>query len=297
MSAMRLVVAAVLAIAHARRPSSVTSFDRDAFSFDPSGRILQLDYADVAAGRGALAVGVATAEICVVCGAQEGPSTEKVALIDERHAASFAGLRADGAALVDVARGRAATERLRSPSEAPPTRTLALAVADECYDKARGGGDRAYGCRFLVAGLGGLAPGDARGPCLWSVGPGGDARRHASGLVALGAGSHAAATALAGAPAARPLGAIAAIAAAVLASDGPRRAAAVVALAPDGAAGASGAARVWRATLRAGDLVLDGAGSPALSEAVGAAAGAALGLPPGGGEDPPPAGATHKGAT
>ena len=88
-----------------------------------------------------------------------------------------------GAALVDFVRVHAARERLRLPDEAPATRALALALADECHTVCIGGGRRAYGCRCLLAGLD--ADGEA---CLWSVGPGGDARHHKSGVAAVGGG-------------------------------------------------------------------------------------------------------------
>ena len=40
-----------------RRGHSHTPFDQDPFVFDPKGRLLQLDYADTAASKGAPCVG------------------------------------------------------------------------------------------------------------------------------------------------------------------------------------------------------------------------------------------------
>lgn len=104
--------------------------------------------------------------------------------MDSRHAATYAGLRADGIALVDIARLRAAQERVSSPEMPPSPRALALAVADAAHECARGGGKRAYGARLLLAGFG-----DDGHPELWSIGPGGDARFHQS-IVAVGKDAH-----------------------------------------------------------------------------------------------------------
>ena len=161
-----------------RRGHSHTPFDQDPFVFDPKGRLLQLDYADAAASKGAPCVGLCANNIAVLAAIND-----KIADVDARHAMTFAGVRADGYALVDFVRVHAARERLRLPDEAPATRALALALADECHTVCIGGGRRAYGCRCLLAGLD-----FDGGACLWSIGPGGDARKHMSGVAAVGAG-------------------------------------------------------------------------------------------------------------
>ena len=267
-------LAALLCAAASAAPRSWSSvpYDREPFVFDPKGRILQLEYADVAAARGALAVGLIHNNVAILAAAADGASRpEKVSVVDARHGAAFAGLGADGAALVDVARMHAARERLQFSTDAPDAAGIATAVADECHDCAKGGGRRAYGCRFLLAGLGG--PGGAA--CVWSVGPGGDARRHDSGLAAVGGGARDAVDALAGAASAGALGAVAAAADAAL-RDAPR--ATVLALAPRRGAPASAAALRWRATVSRGDVVVGGDGAPALAPDVAAACAAALEL-------------------
>ena len=227
-----------------RRGHSHTPFDQDPFVFDPKGRLLQLDYADAAASKGAPCVGLCAHNVAVLVSIND-----KIADVDARHAMTFAGVRADGYALVDFVRVHAARERLRLPDEAPATRVLALALADECHTVCIGGGRRAYGCRCLLAGLD--SDGEA---CLWSVGPGGDARHHKSGVAAVGAGAASVIEALRSFAPTDAEAAIEAAAAAVLdAADGDSSVS-VVALALD----ARGqACRRWRADLSPEDLQSD----------------------------------------
>ena len=107
-------------------------------------------------------------------------------------------------------------------------------------------GRRAYGCRCLLAGLN--PDGEA---CLWSVGPGGDARHHKSGVAAVGAGAAAVVEALRGYTATDAEAAVAAAAAAVLDAADDGQVASVVALSLN----ARGQACLrWRADLGREDL-------------------------------------------
>ena len=86
--AARLLATACAASA-ARRAGRLTyrdKFDRDPFVFDRDGRLLQLEYADAAAGRGGLCVGVARGAVAVLCGAVDARGDEKVADVDDRRA-------------------------------------------------------------------------------------------------------------------------------------------------------------------------------------------------------------------
>jgi len=241
---MRCILLLVAPLAAAvRRGHSHTPFDQDPFVFDPKGRLLQLDYADAAASKGAPCVGLCAHNVAVLVSIND-----KIADVDARHAMTFAGVRADGYAVVDFVRVHAARERLRLPDEAPATRALALALADECHTVCIGGGRRAYGCRCLLAGIN--PDGEA---CLWSIGPGGDARHHKSGVAAVGAGAEAVIEALRSFAPTDAEAAVAAAAAAVLdAADDEK--VSVVALALD----ARGqACRRFRADLRREDLESD----------------------------------------
>ncbi|KAJ8599390.1 hypothetical protein CTAYLR_007035 [Chrysophaeum taylorii] len=157
------------------------AYDREPCVFDPRGRVLQLDYAEVAANQGETAIGAVTEEVAVLCA--QSSLRDKLCVVDGRCAATYAGLRADGRGLVDLARLRAARERLSSPDLPPTPRALARALADATHECARGGGKRAYGARLVLAGFH-----DDR-PELWSVGPGGDARQHRE-IVAVGKDAH-----------------------------------------------------------------------------------------------------------
>ena len=224
-----------------RRGHSHTPFDQDPFVFDPKGRLLQLDYADTAASKGAPCVGICASNVAVLAAVND-----KIADVDARHAMTFAGVRADGAALIDFVRVHAARERLRLPDEAPSSRLLALALADECHTVCIGGGRRAYGCRCLLAGLD--PDGEA---CLWSVGPGGDARHHKSGVAAVGAGAASVIEALRSFAPTDAEAAVAAAAAAVLDAADEGQVASVVALVKDAC---GQACRRWRADLGKEDL-------------------------------------------
>ena len=234
----------VAPLAAVRRGHSHTPFDQDPFVFDPKGRLLQLDYADTAASKGAPCVGVCAHNVAVLAAIND-----KIADVDARHAMTFAGVRADGYALVDFVRVHAARERLRLPDEAPSSRSLALALADECHTVCIGGGRRAYGCRCLLAGLD--SDGEA---CLWSVGPGGDARHHKSGVAAVGAGAASVIEALRSFAPTDAEAAIEAAAAAVLDAADDGQVASVVALSLN----ARGQACLrWRADLGREDLESD----------------------------------------
>ena len=242
--AMRCLLLVAPLAAAVRRGHSHTPFDQDPFVFDPKGRLLQLDYADTAASKGAPCVGLCANNIAVLAAVGD-----KIADVDARHAMTFAGVRADGYALVDFVRVHAARERLRLPDEAPATRALALALADECHTVCIGGGRRAYGCRCLLAGLD--PDGEA---CLWSIDPGGDARHHKSGVAAVGAGAESVIEALRSFAPTDAEAAVAAAAAAVLDAADDGQVASVVALALD----ARGqACRRWRADLSPEDLQSD----------------------------------------
>ena len=49
-----------------RRGHTTTPFDQDPFVFDPKGRLLQLDYADTAASKGASCVGLCANNVAVL---------------------------------------------------------------------------------------------------------------------------------------------------------------------------------------------------------------------------------------
>lgn len=168
------MILAVL-VGAAARMNRVVPYDREACVFDPSGRVRQIEYAEEAVNRGEPAVALASGSVVVLCA-----TVDKLCLIDAATAATYAGLRGDGRGLVDAARQRAARERLHSGPPSP--RTLAFGVADVAHECARGGGKRAYGARLVLVGF------DGARPEVWSVGPGGDARRHPSGA-AVGRGA------------------------------------------------------------------------------------------------------------
>mmetsp|Transcript_26415 Transcript_26415/g.81282 ORF Transcript_26415/g.81282 Transcript_26415/m.81282 type:complete len:298 (-) Transcript_26415:398-1291(-) len=167
----------------ARRSSlhRTAAYDREAFVFDPQGRVLQLEYAEAAAQLGGPVVAAVVGERCVVCAWHEEVTPWKILAIDDGTFCAFSGLRADGLALVDAMRVRAARERIACPEERPSPRKLARAVGDVTHEAARGGGRRCYGARLVVAGF----DSKSRTPELWTVGPSGVVEASSSGLLTL----------------------------------------------------------------------------------------------------------------
>lgn len=119
---------------------------------------------------------VVVKEVCVVCAVGTVP---KIFEVDDGTFCGYAGLRADGVALIDKMRIRAARERIVCPEERASPRRLAQSIGDVAHEAARGGGSRCYGARLIVAGIG---P-DSGEPELWTVGPSGMVEREPEGRV------------------------------------------------------------------------------------------------------------------
>ncbi len=149
------------------------AYDRGTTLFSPDGRLYQVEYALEAVERGSPVVGVCAADGVVLAADVPVPSplmeadgVHKLHTVDDRTAVATAGNVADGRQLVDVARRRAASERLRY-GEPVGAGTLSRALADHVQEYTQTGGARPFGVALLVAGV---QDGD---PALHEVDPGG----------------------------------------------------------------------------------------------------------------------------
>jgi proteasome alpha subunit len=162
------------------------AYDRGTSLFSPDGRIYQVEYAREAVNRGAASVGIRTSE-GVVLAAQtkarsslmETESIEKLHKLDDHVGTASAGHVADARRLIDFARQRAQTNRLRF-EEPVPVETLAKNITDHIQESTQVGGTRPYGAALLI---GGVSDGRAR---LFETDPSGTP--HEWKAVAIGGG-------------------------------------------------------------------------------------------------------------
>ncbi|KAJ1462241.1 nucleophile aminohydrolase [Pelagophyceae sp. CCMP2097] len=247
---------------------AAANYDREACVFDPSGRILQLEYADEAVRRGELVAAAIYDGVVVICAVLpknetallNAPRPKIRPLDDERVWAAATGLRADGRVLVDEAHAYARSD---FETEPPSLRSIARHLGDEMHECARGGGKRAFGARLIFCGFDSAEQKDQ--PEIWSSGPSGDVTSHAA-FVAMGENADEARDCLrddALVTDARGLVSHVVSSALKCASNGGRRQVDVVALAK----GADGRVRAWQARLGGDDFGVDdlAGGGPALA--------------------------------
>ncbi|MFQ3318209.1 MAG: proteasome alpha subunit [Natronomonas sp.] len=139
--------------------SQQQAYDRGITIFSPDGRLYQVEYAREAVSRGTASVGVRTPD-GVVLGAvrrvrselMERSSVEKLHKADDHIGIASAGHVADARQLIDFARRRAQTERLRY-DEPIPIETLTKSVTDHIQQFTQTGGARPFGVALLVGGV------------------------------------------------------------------------------------------------------------------------------------------------
>jgi proteasome alpha subunit len=139
--------------------SQQQAYDRGITIFSPDGRLYQVEYAREAVSRGTASVGVRTPD-GVVLGAvrrvrsplMERSSVEKLHKADDHVGIASAGHVADARQLIDFARRRAQTERLRY-DDPIPIETLTKSVTDHIQQYTQTGGARPFGVALLVGGI------------------------------------------------------------------------------------------------------------------------------------------------
>ncbi|KAJ3196547.1 Proteasome subunit alpha type-2 [Irineochytrium annulatum] len=150
--------------------------DRYSFSlttFSPSGKLVQIEHALSAVGRGITAVGIKGSNGVVIATEKKLPSplvddstVERVYTICRNIGVVYSGIGPDARVLVDKAR-KSAQEYKRVYMEEPPTTILVKEIASIMQEFTQSGGVRPFGVSLLVAGF------DDHGPSLYQVDPSG----------------------------------------------------------------------------------------------------------------------------
>lgn len=149
------------------RSSSRTNYDRSVTTFDPSGRLLQVEYAQAAAGRGeSLIAAVHDDTVYVVTKSRSKKQQQQLHWIDEELWMVSCGLASDGMFLADILRDTAAEYR---PSYGEPIRTEEAAKAAGSFQHRLTllPGYRPLGVVAVLIGM------DDSDPILYRCGPGG----------------------------------------------------------------------------------------------------------------------------
>lgn len=168
-----------------------SEYDRGVNTFDPQGRLFQVEYAIKAIKLGSTAIGIQTSKGVVLAVEKriqskllESSSVKKILKLDQHIGCAMSGLAADARTLVDHA--RVATQQHWFTYDEPIK--VEGCVQSVC-DLALGFGHgetramaRPFGVALLIAGVD-----DSDGPCLYHTDPSGTHTRYAA--KAIGAGS------------------------------------------------------------------------------------------------------------
>ena len=141
-------------------------------TFNPAGKLLQLDYAINAVNQGLTAVGLNVKNgICLATEKQVKPlqdagSVQKIQQLDEHVGVVYAGMVADARLL--YARARKICQNYRVTYEMPiPVEQLARKIAEIMQEFTQSNGVRPFGCSLLLAGS------DHLGTHLFQIDPSG----------------------------------------------------------------------------------------------------------------------------
>mgnify|MGYP002632423121 CR=1 FL=1 len=175
-----------------------SEYDRGVNTFNPEGRLFQVEYAIEAIKIGSTAIGICTSEGVVLAvekrllsPLQEPSSVEKIYEADSHVGIAMSGLSADARTLVNHARSESQYHRFTF-NEPMPVESLTQAVCDLALQFGESGEENAmsrpFGVALLVAGW------DHHGPVLYHTDPSGTFTRFDA--KAIGAGSEGAQTQL-----------------------------------------------------------------------------------------------------
>lgn len=175
-----------------------SEYDRGVNTFNPEGRLFQVEYAIEAIKIGTTAIGICTPEGVVLAvekrllsPLQEPSSVEKIYEADSHIGIAMSGLSADARTLVNHARSESQYHRFTF-NEPMPVESMTQAVCDLALQFGESGEEngmsRPFGVALLVAGW------DHHGPVLYHTDPSGTFTRFDA--KAIGAGSEGAQTQL-----------------------------------------------------------------------------------------------------
>lgn len=145
-------------------------YDRSTIMFSPDGRIIQVEYAREAMGKGTPSIGIKAKNGAVLLGKkQKRPllvASKKIFKIDSHLGTVFSGYSADGKALISHARERAQNHRFIY-NEPIDVKLISKELSTHMHTFSQYGGARPYGCGLILAGM------DVAGPGLSYIDPGG----------------------------------------------------------------------------------------------------------------------------
>jgi len=147
------------------------SYDSDATTFSPQGRLHQVEYALEAVKQGSAAVGLRSDTHVVLLALKRSTGElasyqKKLIRIDDHIGIAIAGLTSDARVLSNFMRQQAMTERMLHARPIPVNRVVG-SIADRAQVNTQQYGRRPYGVGFLVAGY------DEAGPHLIEFTPSG----------------------------------------------------------------------------------------------------------------------------
>lgn len=165
-----------------------SEYDRGVNTFDPQGRLFQVEYAIKAIKLGSTAIGIQTSKGVVLAVEKritskllEASSVKKILKLDKHIGCAMSGLAADARTLVDHA--RVATQQHWFTYDEPiKVEGCVQSVCDLALGFGEGSMARPFGVALLIAGVD-----DNDGPVLYHADPSGTHTRYAA--MAIGAGS------------------------------------------------------------------------------------------------------------
>ena len=171
-----------------------SEYDRGVNTFDPSGRLFQVEYAMGAIKLGSTAIAIQTSEGVVMAvekrvesSLMKKESMKKQVKLDQHVGCAMSGLVADAGTLVE--RARVASQQHWFMYDEPiRVEAIVESVCDLALRFGEGGQARPFGVALLIAGV------DETGPCLYHTDPSGTHTKYLA--KAIGAGSESAQTLL-----------------------------------------------------------------------------------------------------
>lgn len=163
-----------------------TEYDRGVNTFDPEGRLLQVEYAIQAVNLGSTAIGIQTSEGVVLAVEKRMPSTllvpssiKKLVKLDNHIGCAMSGLVADARTLVDHARCETQNHWF-TYNEQMQIESVVQSLSDLALNFGEGSMARPFGVALLVGGI------DENGPGLFHTDPSGTFKRYQAKAIGSG---------------------------------------------------------------------------------------------------------------
>lgn len=142
-------------------------------TFSSSGKLVQIEFATIAAGKGTTALGIKATNGVVLAAKKktasalvDASSVQKIFVLDDHVGCTYSGMGPDCRVLIDSARKSCQQYRL-TYHEPMPVSQLVRKISALYQEFTQSGGVRPFGCSLLVAGS------DANGIHLYQIDPSG----------------------------------------------------------------------------------------------------------------------------